>query len=438
MDEDRTKKIISLPEITRVEGHSAVIVDMRGNEVESVELQVFEGTRFFEKIVVGHQCSELPHITSRVCAICSAGHVLAAIFSVEHALGLNQTPLLKYMRELMHLGMIVESHATHLFALALPDFVGAADLVDFATRFPSEFQDWNSLRKLGSTIQTMIGGRPFHPVNLQVGGLSHYPSNADLASLLPMLAAARPIAISLAERFMSFQPEFNRRTRPVYLALEPELDGAYGFFGRKVRSSEGWSSDIGSYKDYLNEVVVEYSHAKRSQFGGKSLMVGSMARLRLYNSLLNGEAANLFKASALAKSDDSTLWNNLAQAIEIVQAIDRCSQLVGKIETCDRATQQLIPDVRVSPTGTTTGAVECPRGTLYHNYTFDEHGTVTAADMVTPSAQNTARIEIDIRELVEQAGDSSSDDLQSNLETLVRAYDPCNTCATHMVRIRYK
>lgn len=77
-------------------------------------------------------------------------------------------------------------------------------------------------------------------------------------------------------------------------------------------------------------------------------------------------------------------------------------------------------------------------GTLYHAYTIDENGTVTAADMITPSVQNSGRIELDIREVVACATNLEDPGLQSGLETLVRAYDPCNTCATHMVRVRYK
>ena len=82
--------------------------------------------------------------------------------------------------------------------------------------------------------------------------------------------------------------------------------------------------------------------------------------------------------------------------------------------------------------------MECPRGTLYHYYELDEQGKILAADMITPSAQNTARIELDIRTVTQQNIEQESSLLQPILETLVRAYDPCNTCATHMVEIRYE
>ena len=100
------------------------------------------------------------------------------------------------------------------------------------------------------------------------------------------------------------------------------------------------------------------------------------------------------------------------------------------------------PLVVKTKAGKGIGAVECPRGTLYHYYELDEAGKIIAADMITPSAQNSARIEEDIRVvcqslLKEESSESGSSILQKNLETLIRAYDPCNTCATHMVQVRY-
>lgn len=436
--EGKVTKTIEIPEITRVEGHAAVEVDIVDGKVDNVKLDVFEGTRFFEKIVVGHKFYEIPHITSRVCAICSAGHVLAAIFAVEPILGIRPSRLVTLLRELMHLGMIIESHSTHIFALALPDFVGVHDLLQFATQRPNEFQDWTELRKLGSFIQTVVGGRPFHPVNLQAGGFSRYPSNDELQAITPRVDAAVSRALSVAEFLLSLKIEFSRTTVPTFLALIPE-GNVYGYFGRRVRASDGWESDISNYGEYLDEKVVAYSHAKRSTFKGKPLMVGSMARLSLYSERLTGEAANLYQQSALARGDSNTVLNNLAQAIELVQALDRVKEIIEEI-TSDQwsTTDRCVPDVRMLASGFAVGAVECPRGTLYHSYELDQNSMVVSADLITPSAQNTARIELDIREVVQQQMAQDADRLQAQLETLIRAYDPCNTCATHMVQLKYK
>lgn len=434
--DETTKHIIEIPEITRVEGHSAIQVEIRNGEVQNVMLDVFEGTRFFEKIVVGHKYDEIPHITSRVCAICSTGHVLASSFAIEKIFGITCDEITNTFRKIMHLGMFIESHSTHIYALALPDFLGARDLLDFGSKFKTEFADWTLLRNLGTAIQSIIGGRPFHPVNLHVGGLSHIPAKDKLEALLTELKIAKPVALKTCELLLKFNPPVERTTKPLFMALIPE-DGAYGFFGNKIRSSNAFESDIKNYKEYLAEQAVNYSHAKRSTGQGPALFVGAMARLNLFGDLLKGDASAIYTSSPMAQGDNNSIWNNLAQSIEVVHAIDESIVLIEKI-LAQYATAKSLDASNVKlKAGVATGAVECPRGTLYHHYELDSTGTILVADMVTPSAQNSWRIEMDIKETVMQSHDIYSEQLQNNLETLVRAYDPCNTCATHMVSISY-
>ncbi len=431
------RKTVHIPEICRVEGHEAVTVEIAGGKVESVQLEVFEGTRFFEKIVLGHHFSEMPHITSRVCAICSTGHVLAAINGAERSLKFKPSLTTSLYRELMHLGMIIESHATHVYALALPDFVGAPDLYKFATEHADMFAAWTRLRNLGALIQTIVGGRPFHPVNLQVGGLSHYPTVDELAPISAGLEEHFQLPVDICTFLMKIKPAVERTTSPSFLALIPE-GKAYGYFGERVRSSDGFEESIDNYKEYLAEHSVPYSHAKRSPGKGKPLMVGSMARLHFYSDRLSDVARGIYARSPLAAGDTNTIWNNLAQAIEIVEAFERSKEIIRLLKQ-DNLVAKGHDSTKLSPrAGRSAGAVECPRGTLYHYYELDEKGVIRAADMITPSAQNTARIELDIREVVDQATDPTSPQLQANLETLIRAYDPCNTCATHMVSVRYR
>lgn len=431
------RKIIEIPEISRVEGHAAVIVDLDGGKVSSVKLDVFEGTRFFERIVLGHHFSEIPHITSRVCAICSTGHVLAAIFAIERILKFEPPQSVTLLRELMHLGMIIESHATHVCALALPDFLGTKDLLSFATQHAHEFQIWNRLRNLGSAIQTCIGGRPFHPVNLHPGGFSRVPDRDNLLALLSALEAETDIAIELGERLLATALPFERSCTSPFLALQP-VNNHYSFFGNSVISSEGWTDSIQNYRDYLMEHTVPYSHAKHSGPGGKPVMVGSLARLHFFANRLQPDAARLYDKSPLKNPIENTVLNNLAQCVEIVEAITRSKKIIARLLANELPAATDVTALR-SVAGSGVGAVECPRGTLYHYYELDADGKILAADMITPSAQNAARIEHDIKTVVEEYyGKATEVELQSYLETLIRAYDPCNTCATHMVKVNFE
>jgi len=439
MSDKTERKRIEIPEIVRVEGHAAVNVDIEGGKVKKVELDVFEGTRFFERLLAGHSMREVPHISSRVCAICSTGHVIAAIRAVERICDFTAGNVTSLFRELMHLGMIIESNVTHLYALALPDFLGFQDVYQFATEHQKEFGTWTNLRNLGAKIQTLVGGRPFHPVNLQVGGFSSYPRPQSLSEIKELLAAHRQEAIDTAQLLMTLEPPVRRTSEPVFLSLVPEGDH-YGYFGDHVVSSEGLSAGIDEYTDYLKEEPVPHSHAKRSSAAGKPFMVGSLARLHFFHDRLTREAALLYGSSAMKRGDNNTIWNNLSQAIEVVEAFDRATAIIDTLTECRAEWQDAASLGKVEPVaGRAAGAVECPRGTLYHDYTLDDEGKVAKANMITPSAQNTYRIERDIQEVVSQAlekEEMADEELSRNLETLVRAYDPCNTCATHMVKVR--
>lgn len=432
------RKIIEIPEISRVEGHAAVTVDLKDGKVTSVKLDVFEGTRFFERIVVGHHYTEIPHITSRVCAICSTGHVLAAIFAIERIHQFQPPRSVTLLRELMHLGMIIESHATHVCALALPDFLRAADLLSFATEHATEFQIWNKLRDLGALVQTCIGGRPFHPVNLHPGGFSRVPSREDLITLGKALEAGREPAIELGKKVLGISMPFDKTCTTPFMALKNETSH-YGYFGDSVVSSEGWTESIQDYRSYLLEHTVPYSHAKHSGPGHKPVMVGSLARLHFFADKLEGDAAKLYRDSSLKDPSPNTVLNNLAQCVELIEAIRRSLDIIDELNSAELPAAMTNANTMGAVAGAAVGAVECPRGTLYHSYEIDPQGRILSADMITPSAQNAARIEHDIKTLVERYYNERSElELQGSLETLVRAYDPCNTCATHMVKVSYQ
>jgi sulfhydrogenase subunit alpha len=87
--------------------------------------------------------------------------------------------------------------------------------------------------------------------------------------------------------------------------------------------------------------------------------------------------------------------------------------------------------------GEGTGACEAPRGMLFHHYVFDETGTLVDADIVTPTAQNLANIEKDFRVAVERCIHEPRDSIVQKLEMVARAYDPCISCAVHLVRVNF-
>ncbi len=87
--------------------------------------------------------------------------------------------------------------------------------------------------------------------------------------------------------------------------------------------------------------------------------------------------------------------------------------------------------------GTGVGAVEVPRGILFHNYQVDEKGIIIKANCVIPTNQNVNNIERDMKKLVPEILHKSDEDITLGLEMLVRAYDPCISCSAHFLNVKY-
>ena len=87
--------------------------------------------------------------------------------------------------------------------------------------------------------------------------------------------------------------------------------------------------------------------------------------------------------------------------------------------------------VEVVP-GTACHATEAPRGLLWERLEVDSEGRVRRARLVTPTAQNLARCEQDLRNALDGLDlDRGEDAIRRCAERVVRNYDPCLACATH-------
>jgi sulfhydrogenase subunit alpha len=127
------------------------------------------------------------------------------------------------------------------------------------------------------------------------------------------------------------------------------------------------------------------------------------------------------------------MYNNIAQAIETVWALEEVPRLVDQIIACEE-NPEIVKPRRTKGAG--SGAVEAPRGTLYHHYEVAD-GKVIHADVITPTAQFLDMMEEHIRvgaENLIKEGDTEGIELK--LEMIARSYDPCISCATHLVKVQ--
>jgi sulfhydrogenase subunit alpha len=426
------RKSVIIDHICRVEGHGGITVNIKDGKVAEVNLSLFEGPRFFEPLVVGREYNEVAPILMRICAICSAAHTVASLMAVESAFGTTVSPQTRLLRELLVHGGNIESHALHLFCLAIPDFLGYPSAIALASDHLQEVKMGLELKKLGNTIQEAIGGRAIHPVNAVVGGFGRLPTCEQLLDLKAQLEKGLKQSLAGVDLVSSLNVPGFCTSPNIYAALL--LDGPeYSLFGEKIGLSVGDTKNVSMYKDICKERTVAHSHAKQSWFQNKPFAVGALARIALNGNKLSGQAKSANEKLGLDPPPDNMLYNNAAQAVEIVYSIERSLDIIDQLLT-DGIKQEKPAEVTIRA-GSGVGAVEAPRGTLYHSYSFDKLGRLTEADVITPTAQNQANIEKDLRVSVENLMDEPKKSLGPKLEMVVRAYDPCISCAVHLVEL---
>jgi len=427
-------KSIVINHICRVEGHGGITVNIKDGKVTEVNMDIFEGSRFFEPLVVGRAYDEVAPILMRICAICSAAHTVASLMAVENAFDITVSPQTRLLRELLVHGGNIESHSLHLFCLAVPDFMNYPSAIALASDHPQKVKMGLELKKLGNTIQEAIGGRAIHPVNAVIGGFGKVPTGGQLLDLKEQLKKGLEQSLVTVDLVSGLQvPDFC--ISPNVFAALSFNGSAYSLFGDRIALSTNDTRDANRYKEICRESVVTHSHAKHSRFNDKPFAVGALARMALNGEKLSGKAKKAKEKLGLSSYSDNMLYNNAAQAVELVYSIERSMEIIDELLAAGIKQEKSI-DVRAKA-GIGTGAVEAPRGTLYHSYSFDEKGRLAEADVITPTAQNLANIEKDLRVSVENLIDRPKESLAPKLEMVVRAYDPCISCAVHLVEVNF-
>jgi len=87
--------------------------------------------------------------------------------------------------------------------------------------------------------------------------------------------------------------------------------------------------------------------------------------------------------------------------------------------------------------GVGVGVVEAPRGTLYHMARVNDKGMIEDYDVIVPTSQNQINIEKDLKKYFGANLDKPEDVLRVEAEKIIRAYDPCMSCATNFLKISW-
>lgn len=419
-------KVIETEHLARVEGHGTVAVFYADSEVKEVRFNIYEGPRLIERLAVGRSPEEVISIVPRICAICSVSHKLAAIRAMENVLSVSPPRKVLLLRELLHLGEQIESHSLHVYYLALPDYLGFPSAVAMADKFNFEVKIALEMKKFGNRIMKTIAGRFIHGENPVIGGFGKLPADEDLAWIKQRAQHFLPFTLKTAALFSELEYPDIPETQIVFACLNPP-GNAYGLMGDEIIVSTGDGLGVREYRRLTNEEVVPYSFCKHSRYKGRPFMVGALARVNLLGGRLEGRAGEMYEKHFSEKWKNNPLYNNAAQALEILFAMERIPGLIdgiiGMADTPSAGSEK--------KEGNGAGAVEAPGGTLYHYYEVS-NGLVADADIITATAQNAADIERVCFHSVEKLlKNGEIDKIDAMITMIVRAYDPCISCSVH-------
>ena len=426
---------IDVHHITRVEGHGNIVVDIKEGNVNKIEWQVPEAPRFFEAMVIGREYHEVATITSRICGICSIGHTFASLKATEAAMGIEISDLTKNLRELLLHGETLQSHILHVCYLVVPDLLKVNSVIPLIKSHTDIILLVTKLHRLANELCEIIGGRTTHPIRARVGRFSMMPTKKELEVLKKRLIESVDDLKKLAEVVKSLAggiPDFTRETE--YLSLTNDKEYAF-YEGECITNDIETPLHVDGYKNMVNEFVVPQSTAKYGKFNRESFMVGALARYNNNYKQLPALSASVAGMLGLDGINYNPFMNNIAQVVECVFAVERSIEIIDELLQTELKTEKKEINIKA---GRGVGAVEVPRGILFHEYEYDENGICTNANCVIPTNLNHNNIQLDFEKYVKENLAIGEKEMGFNLEMMVRAYDPCISCSTHFLNIEFK
>jgi len=428
---------INVHHVTRVEGHGNIVVNVADGRIETLQWQVPEAPRFFEAMVRERSYEDIQTIVSRICGICSITHSLAATKAVESALGLQVSEQTDKIRILMHYSEQLQSHILHVGYLAAPDFFGVPSVVPLVAIAADVVKTVVRVHRVANEWSDLLAGRTTHPVTLRPGGLTRIPTEKQLRQLKKTLKDTVPDLKIIADAVLSVAaniPKFERQTE--YVSLKQTNPPTYSFYHGGITSTDnnGQVIPIERWHEVTNEYVCPQSTAKWTKWHRDCYAVGALARFNNNSELLSPMGKDAAKMFGLKKGCCNPFMNTVAQLVECFHVVEASIVLIDQILSKGLKEEKVTSAPRA---GKGAGCVEAPRGILFHEYEFDKDGNCIAADICIPTNQNHANIQKDFEKLLPEILGQSENEIRLKLEMLVRSYDPCISCSTHMLNVQF-
>jgi len=413
---------IKIDYIAKIEGHASFLADIVRGDVEKARIQVEEGARLIEGTLRNRKIEELPEVASRICGICPIVHYLTSLKAIEAALEVKISEQTLLLRKLMMASQIMTSHSLHLFFFSSADFFGIESDIELIKKYPTATSWVTELRDVSNKISQIIGGRAVHPLTPTIGGFRKLPKKEELENLKKDCLEG----LDEAENFVRFfiklpYPEYKRETD--YICLENDKE--YAICEGRIKGL-----DASDFLQKIKEVQIPESVVKRTYLKD-TYMVGALPRIKTNNQYLNPISKKICLESGILNHYFNPFYNILAQAIETVHFLEEAIKIIDKL--LEKGIEEEEEEKINQKSGRGVAAMEAPRGTLFYDVKVAKNGLISDLNIITPTVQNLANLEKDLEDFENLKGWEKLNKKQrkQKIAMLIRAYDPCITCATH-------
>lgn len=431
------QKIINV--CKRIEGHGTVEIYLQNDQISNISfnLSVFRG---FENILLNKELLDIPKIASRICGLCHSSQTIASCKAIESLYNIQPSRESILLRRILMIGELIKSHSIHQFLQSLADLLyifeyktkqpSPYDLLQFDYELATKFYE---LINIGNEIDRIFGGRSIHLITPYPGGIiySHSQNNIKLAK--KYIEKAIENLEYIIERYIKLfaplsPPEIFNIPNPIYMSLHDNesYDRYRGNIGINYEDSQKLNFSVENYSTYFDKDPV----LRGINFLNEEIvLVGPLARYH------NIKRYALDEVKSMLKAFDNTwkqniLFSNFLKLIEMYVEAKECLNILDDsiLNTNEKSNIGIHVQKEEG-----IGVVEAPRGILIHDYHLNSEQNIDEVKLFIATEINIPLINTMLmnfsKDLYDKTGDI--DLLKQKAQMIIRAFDPCISCATH-------
>jgi len=438
-------KVVEISPTTRHEGHSKLVLKVDDTGIiERGDWLSITPVRGVEKLAINKTMDQVPKIASRVCGICPIAHTLAGIESMEGSIRCEIPKDAKLLRIILQCANRLHSIALHNI-LILPDFyIPGTDtkINPFTPEEPvrSVAKRIQRIREIGQTIGEIAGGEAIHPSNPRVGGMYKACQPRAVNKMYDLAKEGLTLAHEQMEFMLAVIGNMKKRDWVDVGGKQIPLPDTLGYHNQGVMAAHplyastnldenpGWNpdrwTDVRPWDWYMGEV--EVSLADPSYPIGGTSPVGTKANPQMEACtgvpLYDGAPVEVGPRARLVQFknfDEKGTWGqHIARQLEYTDSLYAMIKALDEYDPSGKVLADYIPQGDGSMGW---AANEAPRGTDVHLAKVKD-GRVLYYEMLVPTTWNFPTCSRALEGTPWQVA-----------EMVVRGYDPCVSCATHMI-----